>query len=95
METINEKAKELKTKALAILEERMSDKSISVLDLRNCVDCINAIQKDEMFLQNFLAKGGFSGGYNGGFAGFGSKPTEENPKITCDSCDENKNKDLS
>lgn len=95
METINEKAKELKTKALAILEERMSDKSISVLDLRNCVDCINAIQKDEAFFQNLFAKGVFSGGYNGGFAGFGSKPTEENPKITCDSCDENKNKDFS
>ena len=95
METINNKAKELKTKALAILEERMSDKSISVLDLRNCVDCINAIQKDEAFFQNLFAKGGFSGGYNGGFAGLGSKPTEENQKITCDSCDENKNKDLS
>lgn len=91
METINEKAKELKTKALVILEERMSDNSISVLDLRNCVDCINAIQKDEMFLQNFLVKGGFGGGYNGGFAGIGSiKPTQEKPEIICDICDKNK-----
>ena len=89
METINKKAKELKTKALEIIEERMSDKSISVLDLRNCVDCINSIQKDEMFFQNFLGKGVFSGGYNGGFAGVGSgKSTDKKHEITCDSCDE-------
>lgn len=48
MQNIDSKAKELKSKVLDIIEKKLSQDNITIQEIRECVECINAVQKDEM-----------------------------------------------
>lgn len=71
MENINNKANELKVKALGIIDKKLQNENIDVNELRNCVECINAIQKDEMAYWKNIAST---------FGGFNSKETKAQDK---------------
>jgi len=63
MENINNKANELKVKVLEIIDKKLQNENIDINELRNCVECINAIQKDEMAYWKNIAStfGAFNG----------------------------------
>lgn len=48
MQNIDSKAKELKSKVLDIIERKLAQDNITIQEIRECVECINAVQKDEM-----------------------------------------------
>lgn len=48
MQNIDSKAKELKSKVLDIIEYKLAQDNITIQEIRECVECINAVQKDEM-----------------------------------------------
>ena len=63
MQNIDIKAKELKSKVLDIIENKLAQDNITIQEIRECVECINSVQKDEMaYLKNIANT--FSGVYN-------------------------------
>lgn len=63
MQNIDSKAKELKSKVLDIIESKLAQDNIMIQEIRECVECINAVQKDEMAYWKSIANT-FSGVYN-------------------------------
>lgn len=88
METINEKAKELKVKVLETIEKRLTA-DIDGAELKSLCECINLVADEKDWYMKSLLDIMQNGNT------FGNKPADKLPEITCDSCDENKNKDLS
>lgn len=48
MQNIDSKAKELKSKVLDIIDKKLAQENITIQEIRECVESINAVQRDEM-----------------------------------------------
>lgn len=83
METINNKAKELKVKILETIDKRLTA-DIDGAELKTLCECINLVSDEKDWYMKSLLDIMQNG------KAFGNKPTDTKPAITCDSCDENK-----
>ena len=63
IEDINKKVVELKEKALKIVEDKLNKENIEINELKECIDCINSIQKDD-YAYIRLLQNSFSNGVN-------------------------------
>ncbi len=83
METINNKAKELKVKILETIDKKLTA-DIDGAELKTLCECINLVADEkDWYMKSLLDV--IQNGKN-----FGNNPANEVPKITCDSCEENK-----
>ena len=76
MEEIYNKVKELKLKALGVIEQKLQY-DIATNDLRFLTECINIISEDKNLYSNALVK---MLGDNKGFSGFNGKAKETETK---------------
>ena len=83
METINNKAKELKVKILETIDKRLTAE-IDGAELKTLCECINLVADEKDWYMKSLLDVIQNGNT------FGNKATDKLPEITCDSCDENK-----
>ena len=83
METINNKAKELKVKILETIDKRLTAE-IDGAELKTLCECINLVADEKDWYMKSLLDVIQNGNT------FGNKATDKLPVITCDSCDENK-----
>lgn len=83
METINNKAKELKIKILETIDKRLTA-DIDGAELKTLCECINLVADEKDWYMKSLLDVMQNG------KAFGNKPTDKLPEITCDSCNENK-----
>ena len=83
METINEKAKELKAKVLETIDKKLTA-DIDGAELKILCECINLVADEKDWYMKSLLDIVQNG------KTFGNNTTNELPKIICDTCDENK-----
>ncbi len=81
METINEKAKELKVKILETIDKRLTA-DIYGAELKTLCECINLVADEKDWYMKSLLDIMQNGKV------FGNNPTDKVPEITCDSCDD-------